>query len=213
MTLFKILTLSLASAPLARQGKPISDQEFAGLKKWASYNNINIERDLNDDSCAWTTGDFGEMMTCPDMYSTFGLCSSGGNYDCGVTGEAWKLHCCNFQPSGSTENCRITSSNTFGEELNCAGGNNLMNGACTSGRLQDCNGKRSTHELVCCDYPGLSASGSVYTVNGGFGQDIDCPSGYLVTGYCASGGKGNECTDSAGKTLSHYINCQKWSNE
>merc|ERR1719500_1164178 len=126
-------------------------------------------------------------MICPDQYVTFGLCASGGNYDCGTSGQGWKLHCCDFGATAVADNCRVQSSNTFGEELNCGSGINLMAGACTSGRLQDCNGKRSTHELVCCDNTGISASGDVYTVNGGYGQDIDCPTGYLVTGYCASG--------------------------
>merc|ERR1712158_184153 len=91
---------------------------------------------------------------------------------------------------------------------NCDGGNNLMNGACTSGRIQDCNGKRATHELICCDYDGLEATGSVYTVQGSWGQDIDCPAGYLVTGYCSSGGKGNDRVATRRLIPNVYVPCR-----
>merc|ERR1712088_206685 len=202
------LLLALAASAYA-----ISEVEFKKLEDWAREAGLKIQKDTADDNCAWTTGDFGAAMLCPDNFATYGLCASGGNYDCGSgeEGEGWRLHCCDFGATAAPSQCRVQSSREFGEELNCDGGNNLMNGACTSGRIQDCNGKRATHELICCDYDGLEATGSVYTVQGSWGQDIDCPAGYLVTGYCSSGGKGNECMLN-GKATSHYINCEKYDN-
>lgn len=78
----------------------------------------------------------------------------------------------------------------YGDFINCPN-QHVAVGACGSGKNGDCEG---TYNLLRCSdalYGHLDMEASVI-MHGDYGQDMNCPSGYLVTGLCGSG-KNADC--------------------
>merc|ERR1719220_116578 len=205
--------LILATSALITVSHALPQSQFSAFEDFAQANHLTAENNPNDQQCAWISGDFGQLQTCPPAYGVVGLCASGGNYDCGKSPEAWRINCC-YLGGQVVNTCQVAHSSNWGEEVRCYEGY-AMAGACTSGRINDCSIKTYSHTMVCCEFTDVKiqtdqANFQVSAAN--WGSDIECPSGYLVDGFCSSG-RTKDCKANDGTKVSHYINCRPYTDD
>ena len=89
-----------------------------------------------------------------------------------------------------------------------------MNGMCSSGRRTDCQNQYS-HEMICCNFENvdIDTSGDAFQIKAPkYGYDIECPPGFVVDGFCASGNNA-DCVAEDGTSVFHFINCRPYAAE
>ena len=101
-----------------------------------------------------------------------------------------------------------------GEEIYCPtgadGSINELTGLCSSGRTADCqspsNGKKYYDYISCCESSDVTLGPIEFCSwrYGNYGDDLECPAGYALGGYCGSGRNGH-C--GAGDTYTGILCC------
>ena len=156
-------------------------------------------------TCEWYGATNGVDIQCFPGWAAFGYCGSGRRKDCndspGRGKYSYMLYCCQTKyQNHKQDNCDWTGHN--GGSLNTcksdegAGAqsyNRAIYGGCGSSNNNDClvNGTMYTNSEMCCDNLDINVSsdddcGWKY---GTFGENIQCPSNYIVAGLCGSEGK------------------------
>ena len=157
-----------------------------------------------NEECEWMTGKYGQPLECQAGWVAKGACSSGGHSACsaGIRNNYWaKLKCCHSHYDNDPQHSCVEISGNQGENLNCGlapGRNNYLNGLygiCSSGRDADCvneTGEKVYDTAKCCESSDVIIQEEKYCSwrYGNYGEDMECPSGYMMAGFCGSGRNG-----------------------
>jgi len=159
------------------------------------------------DHCVMYRGWYGYNIRCPSGYIATGACAGGKSNDCGV-GASTRLKCCKINVASTSQTCSPVATTTNGKDITCPktdGRLTLVTEYCESGMNNDCAGSKS-HSIKCCEQTNLMVNESTCQWIGGlYGEYVECPTGYAMTGSCGSG-KYAAC-DGGNKV--HKIRCCK----
>ncbi len=149
-------------------------------------------------NCVWRNASYGHTNTCEGNEVVIGSCGSGHNPDCDKQqGYYHQLLCCDMYDYYVYSACQDFGG-TYGQHLSCNALNDgsLVEAACGSGRLADCNGQY--HTISCCvgqfgsDGTRLISGGYCYWKYGSFGEKVTCNANdEAVFGRCGSGNFGD----------------------
>ena len=147
---------------------------------------------------------YGEFLQCNPGSVAQGACGSGRKADCKTAGEkvTQKLYCCEtrnqndpvFDADPTTGPCDEKAA-FEGKKEKCNEGQAVYR-MCGSGMNHNC---RSDVDLLglynmvidCCDSADIEVKNHDMCVwsYGNYGNEVKCPGGYVMAGYCGSGSK------------------------
>jgi len=149
---------------------------------------------------------FGVFETCQTGVMT-GSCGSGGDYDCGRSGDCPKDtgHAirCDFNELALSERLTDWKCGNKGQQMSCDQiGGGVLVGQCQSGDHTDCKQHCVGSVAIQCDMSVDIDTKSCKWLSGGFGIFLNCPQNYVATGICGSG----EHTDCPNNAV-HQLQC------
>ena len=174
------------------------------------------------DECEWLDASYGQPVECLPGWIARGACGSGGRADCkmGLRNKVFtKLYCCHTKFDNDPRHDCQESDGGDGEEIYCPnsadGSIGELTTLCSSGRNADCvgeNGRKYYDFIRCCDSSDVTLGPIEYCSwrYGNYGDDLECPSGYALGGYCGSGRTG-KC--GAGNTYTGILCCPYTDNK
>jgi len=166
--------------------------------------------------CEWLAGSHGQPVECLPGWIALGACGSGRNADCkmGLRNKSFtKLLCCHTKYDNDPRHDCQEVDGGDGEEIYCPVGSdgsiNELTTLCSSGRTADCQGtnNRNHYDFIrCCESSDVTLGAIEYCSwrYGNYGDDLECPAGYALGGFCGSGGNG-KC--GAGDTYTGILCC------
>merc|ERR1712150_41339 len=158
------------------------------------------------DNCEWIEGMYGDYIQCQPGFVATGACGSGRKADCKGQGDkvTQKIHCCQtanqndpvFDASPANDYQGCDEERGFeGKKEKCED-NKAVYRMCGSGMNHDCRSEVDLFGLYsividCCTSMDVQVADHDMCVwsYGNYGNEVKCPSGYLMAGYCGSGSK------------------------
>lgn len=145
-------------------------------------------------------GGEGETVKCKAGWSAAGACASGRRADCkdAVLGNKYytNLRCCPHKFNTNPEHDCVAEHAGYGQDAYCPlvdpslGEESYIlgqDGLCTSGMHSHCGGEFT--KVKCCETSDISVGPKKYCgwAWGNYGEDLVCPSDYVMAGTCSSG--------------------------
>lgn len=124
---------------------------------------------------------WGRPAMCHDGEVIIGSCGSGGEPDCDGYSHAATCAQYDFKPAGHT----WKSDPHWGTYLECDSG--AISGICGSGKNQDCNHGKSTHDIQCVQGIDINRDDCKWYDGWNYKETLSCESGYVAVGRCSSG--------------------------
>ena len=142
-------------------------------------------------------GSYGEFIECPPNGGIItSTCGSGGEADCGKysgmcdSGSYSGLRC-SYPDLGTINTNNQWYCKSYGQKNECdLETNPLLIGICGSGGNQDCKSKCVGYNGILCgniDNIKINENECLWVDQWSWGKFIDCPDGYVGTGWCGIG--------------------------
>ena len=156
----------------------------------------NVDYCIAQDASESICGTHGDFIQCaPTEGVVFSTCGSGSKADCGTysgmcPSGSYNGIRCGYSDLGTIDTNGQWTCGSYGVKQSCPNENPLLIGICGSGAYKDC-------KTMCVGYAGIlcgKADGVNINENGCFWKDqyhwgkfVDCPDGFVGSGYCGSG--------------------------
>eukprot|EP01084_Bolivina_argentea_P029889 55454_1 len=186
----------------------IIGMDFPG---YAIINAIIFSNDLIETHDKMHCGHYGEFIECNSGIMT-GACGSGRDANCNdfhnqCRAQKWSAILCDYKELGNADLKSSWQCAKYGVRQSCEDmlnhEINIMVGLCGSGENADCKSECSSdsYAAIRCakqDGKGVRFAGNVcvWIPQYEWGRFTECPSGFVITGYCGSG-RNRDCNGNA----------------